>query len=270
MRCLVLCMIVSLLATFAQAQTMARVKVSENQRFLVTEDGKPFFYLADTAWELFHRLDREQAVQYLTKRASQKYTAIQAVALAELDGVSDPNAYGELPLIDKDPTRPAVTPGANPTNAQAYDYWDHVEYIVDQANARGLYIAMLPSWGRWVNQAAATSAFSRRRMPRRTANSSAGASGRRAIIWILGGDRTPTGFEETWRALAQGHRHRRVRQRRLQRRADELPPAGRAKPFHLVPQRRLAGLQHAPDRPRPGREDARRGRASQPTTSGRR
>ena len=151
MRIRTLYFVALLLATLAQAQTLPRLKVSDNRRFLVTQDGRPFFYLADTAWELFHRLDRQQAVQYLTKRAEQKYTAIQAVALAELEGVSVPNAYGDLPLVDKDPTKPAVTPGAAPDNPQAYDYWDHVEYIVDQANARGLYIAMLPSWGRWVN-----------------------------------------------------------------------------------------------------------------------
>lgn len=37
------------------------LKVSENKHFLVYEDGKPFFYLGDTAWELFHRLNREDA-----------------------------------------------------------------------------------------------------------------------------------------------------------------------------------------------------------------
>ena len=131
----------------AAEKKLPALKVSANQRFLVTADGKPFFYLADTAWELFHRLDRKQAVQYLEKRASQKYTAIQAVALAELDGVTDPNPYGDLPLIDKDPTRPAITPGGDYANAQSYDYWDHVEYIIDEANRRGLYIALLPTWG---------------------------------------------------------------------------------------------------------------------------
>ncbi|MCW1735474.1 DUF4038 domain-containing protein, partial [Anaerorudis cellulosivorans] len=30
-----------------------RLKVSDNRRFLVFEDGTPFFYLGDTAWELF-------------------------------------------------------------------------------------------------------------------------------------------------------------------------------------------------------------------------
>lgn len=37
----------------------AQLRVSDNHRFLVTADGKPFFYLGDTAWELFHRLNRE-------------------------------------------------------------------------------------------------------------------------------------------------------------------------------------------------------------------
>ena len=193
-----------LLAALAQAQTLPRLKVSDNRRFLVTQDGRPFFYLADTAWELFHRLDRQQAVQYLTKRAEQKYTAIQAVALAELEGVSVPNAYGDLPLIDKDPTKPAVTPGAAPDNPQAYDYWDHVEYIVDQANARGLYIAMLPSWGRWVNSGRSDESL----LTAANAQTYGEFLGRRfakkGIIWVLGGDRTATGFEGTWRALARG------------------------------------------------------------------
>jgi len=58
---------------------LQRVHVSESGRFLVTEDGRPFFYLGDTAWELFHRLTREEAVRYLQVRADQGYTAIQAV-----------------------------------------------------------------------------------------------------------------------------------------------------------------------------------------------
>lgn len=192
-------------AVILHGQPLAPPKVTADGRFLATADGKPFFYLADTAWELFHRLNREQAVQYLDKRASQGYNVVQAVALAELDGVTDPNPYGDLPLEGKDPTKPAITPGNDPRNATAYDYWDHVEYIVDQANKRGLYIAFLPTWGRWVNHneksdeslltpanAATYGEFLGRRF------------GKKGIIWILGGDRTATGYEETWRALARG------------------------------------------------------------------
>src|SRR5262249_18837819 len=85
---------------------MQDLRVSENRRFLVRADGTPFFYLADTAWELFHRLDFEQAEDYLENRAAKGFTVIQAVALAEFDGLTEPNANGDLPLIDQDPARP--------------------------------------------------------------------------------------------------------------------------------------------------------------------
>ncbi len=79
----------------------SRLKVSDNRRYLVHADGKPFFYLGDTAWELFHRLDREQATRYLEDRAKKGFTVIQAVAIAELDGHTDPNPYGHLPFVDR-------------------------------------------------------------------------------------------------------------------------------------------------------------------------
>ena len=67
-------------------------------RYLAWDDGAPFFYLGDTAWELFHRLNREEAAYYLKTRASQGFTAIQTVALAEFKGLTVATAYGRLPL----------------------------------------------------------------------------------------------------------------------------------------------------------------------------
>jgi hypothetical protein len=118
----------------AQAQ-LPQLKVSDNKRFLVTADNQPFFYLADTAWELFHRLNREEAKRYLQNRAERGFNVIQAVVLAELDGLSSPNPYGQLPLQNNDPTRPNE------------GYFEHVDWIVKEANQLGLYIAMLPTWG---------------------------------------------------------------------------------------------------------------------------
>ena len=45
-----------------------KLEVSENGRYLQHEDGTPFFYLGDTAWELFHRLNEEEVVYYLENR----------------------------------------------------------------------------------------------------------------------------------------------------------------------------------------------------------
>ena len=111
------------------------LKVSDNHRFLVNGNGQPFFWLGDTAWELFHRLDREQAERYLARRAQQGFTVIQAVVLAEIDGLKTPNAYGHTPLHDNDPNRPDE------------DYFRHVDWIVAKANALGLYVGLLPTWG---------------------------------------------------------------------------------------------------------------------------
>ena len=184
---------------------LPQLRVSENHRFLVTEQGKPFYYLGDTAWELFHRLDRKQAVEYLTLRARQRFTVIQCVALAEEDGLTDPNAYGDLPLIDRDPARPAVTPGANPNNPRQYDYWDHVEYIVDEANRLGLYVGFLPTWGRWVPNSRNPGDAVFNVQNAQTYGEFLGKRfGRKSIIWILGGDRSAEGHEDVWRALARG------------------------------------------------------------------
>ncbi|HSM48669.1 MAG TPA: DUF4038 domain-containing protein, partial [Draconibacterium sp.] len=55
-----------------------KLKISENQRFLVFEDGTPVFYLADTGWELFHRLSKSEAEKYLENRREKGFTVIQA------------------------------------------------------------------------------------------------------------------------------------------------------------------------------------------------
>lgn len=157
---------------------MPRLKVSENQRFLVHDDGTPFFYLGDTAWELFHRLNREEADLYLQDRADKGFTVIQAVVLAELDGVREPNPYGHTPLHDDDPTKPNE------------DYFAHVDYIVNKAEALGMTIGMLPTWGDKYNKGWGKGPEIFTVENARTFGEFLGKRYRdKPIIWILGGDR---------------------------------------------------------------------------------
>lgn len=127
--------------------TAAQIKVSENQKFLSTKDNKPFFWLGDTDWELFHRMTREEAIEFMDVRAEQGFNVLQAVALAEFNGVREPNRYGDYPLNNEDPTQLLITPGKNPANPYEYDYWDHVDFIIKYAAEKGIYIGLLPTWG---------------------------------------------------------------------------------------------------------------------------
>ncbi len=183
----------------AGTSILSRLQVSDNDRFLTNAQQIPFFWLGDTAWELAHRSNRSEVNTYLRNASENGYTVIQFVALAELKGLSEPNAYGHLPLVDKNPTKPAITAGSNHLDKSEYDYWDHIDYIIDTANTYGLYIALLPSWGSylWENRGQraepifdASSAYQYGEwLGQRYAD-------RDNVIWVLGGDRIPDSPEK--------------------------------------------------------------------------
>jgi hypothetical protein len=189
---LLLACLLAVQTTFAQS-----LRVSDNKRYLVKTDGTPFFYLGDTAWELFHRLNREQADQYLRNRANKGFTVIQAVALAELNGLRDPNPYGHLPLLNEDPTQPNE------------DYFKHVDYIINKAGELGLYIGLLPTWGdkvfkhTWGEGPEIFNPANARIFGQYIGNR---YKNKQNIIWILGGDRNPRQDQDLaiWRAMAEG------------------------------------------------------------------
>ena len=177
---------------------LSRLQMSSNRRFIITETGDPFFWLGDTAWELFHRLNREEAERYFANRQANRFTVIQAVALAEFDGLNTPNAYGERPLLDNDPTRPNEA------------YFAYVDEVVQMAARHGLYIGLLPTWGDKVDHqwgagpvvfnpenAEVYGRFLGERYREQT-----------NIVWILGGDRPAIhedhDYRPIWRAMAAG------------------------------------------------------------------
>lgn len=178
----------------AAAQTPPRLKVAESRRMLITAEGAPFFYLGDTAWELLHRLNRTESEMYLKNRAAKGFTVIQTVVLAELDGLTAPNANGDLPLMDRDPARPNEA------------YFSHVDFVLDRAGSLGLYTGLLPAWGKYwkagkdkiftVENARAFGRFLGRRYRDR------------AVIWILGGDQNvdTAGERAIVDAMAEGLR----------------------------------------------------------------
>jgi len=192
----------------SQQLRRSRLKVSENGHFLVRDDGSPFFWLGDTGWELFHRLNRNEALSYLKKRKDQGFNVIQAVMLSEFDGLNVPNAYGSLPFIDNDPEKLKTTPGSDTTKSNEYDYWDHAEYIIRKAEELGIYIGLLPCWGEYVIPREGRAIINSANQAYTYGNTLGKRyHERQNIIWILGGDRLPderSNGLELWRAMAQG------------------------------------------------------------------
>lgn len=172
----------------------AQISVDASGTFL-TEGGKPFFWLADTGWELFHRLSREEAVEYLDVRQKQGFNVVMAVALAELDGIRRPNYYGDKPFKNVEDLEWDVTPGNDPEDSLQYDYWDHVDFIIEEAQKRDIYIGLLPAWGdKVVSDGAGPVLFRDSAESCSYARKLAERYGlRQNIIWILGGDRHAVG-----------------------------------------------------------------------------
>jgi hypothetical protein len=210
--------VLSLLILVNAVSLFSQIKVSDNQKFLSTKDGKPFFWLGDTDWELFHRMTREEAEEFINIRSEQGFNVLQAVALAEFEGIRQPNRYGDFPLNNEDPTQLLVTPGNNPDNAYEYDYWDHVDFIIKKAAEKGMYIGLLPTWGDKVAHMWGDGPiiFNEKNAEIYSSILAKRYTGQWNIIWILGGDRPITykwkidGADKTfddhaiWRAMAKG------------------------------------------------------------------
>ena len=105
-------------------------------------DGRPFFWLGDTAW-LLMRLPPEDVRHYLDDRTGKHFTVIQMMAIrttasdrSPAGGVPVPNYAGETPFSSLEPV----------TLNEAY--WRHVDAIIDAARARNLTVALATMWGR--------------------------------------------------------------------------------------------------------------------------
>lgn len=184
-----------LVTVLCSPDVKAQFSLSSNHRYLM-KDGKPFYWLGDTGWELFHRLNRKEAEQYIKRRSEQGFTIIQAVVLAEMDGLHTPNANGDLPLKDDDPLKPNEK------------YFRHIDTIIDLADRYHLNIALLPTWGdkvfkdRWGK---GPEIFTKENAGPYAYWLAGRYKNKTNIVWILGGDRNPRNQQDVdiWRAMGK-------------------------------------------------------------------
>ncbi len=165
-----------------------RISISPDGLFFQQSDGSPFFWLADTGWLLPERLNRDEAAYYLDRLAEAGYNVVQVQVINAIPAY---NAYGQssMPVgFDFDAADPPGT----------YSYWDHLDYITDEAARRGIQVAMVCVWGGLVKsgqmnaaQAAAYGAFLANRY-----------KGRPNVVWVIGGDIEGSVCTEVWDTLA--------------------------------------------------------------------
>lgn len=191
----------ALLCFLAKGQSLwthGPLQPTPDGHYLQYADGKPFFWLGDTGWELFHRLNKEEATKYLDNRAAKGFNVIQAVVLAEFEGLRKPNQFGDVPLNNFDPLQPN----------EKYFQW--VDTVVNMAMRRNLFIGMLPTWGDKVtpNWGAGPAVFTAANAYSYGAWIGKRYAGYPNIIWILGGDRPAVrdsnDWRPIWRAMAKG------------------------------------------------------------------
>ncbi|MBN1462986.1 MAG: glycoside hydrolase family 140 protein [Paludibacteraceae bacterium] len=165
----------------AQTKTLPYLKVSQNGHYLMTEKGDPFFWLADTGWLMAQKLNHEDALKYLGDRESKGFNVLQIMVLHD---VKDCNFYRDSALVNGNIVAPYMTNGKDFADYIQYDYWDNIEWIVDEAAKKGMYVALVPIWGSVIKKTELTKAMGRIYMNllcRKLSN-------RTNVIWLIGGD----------------------------------------------------------------------------------
>lgn len=109
------------------------LKVSENKRYL-TNGEAPFFWMGDTAWLLFHKLNMEEAYIYLKNR---KEKGFNIILVDFIHGMDQKNAKGSQAISNPASMEPDL----------GGDYWSNVDRVIQMAEDMGLYMGILPVWG---------------------------------------------------------------------------------------------------------------------------
>jgi hypothetical protein len=191
------------------------LKLSDNRRYLVDQRGRPFFFHADTAWQLPKRLKREEAQEYLDDRKRRGFTAVLIQSFSK-EVTPLANADGELPF---DKAENILKPNEA--------YWRHVDFVIQAAAERGLAVAMAPLWIRWGGD---DKHGWRNQLTDENAQPYGQFVGRRYakfnnLMWILGGDANPKEKTEAIRSMARGIKEHAAHQLITVHNAPEHPSA---------------------------------------------
>ena len=164
-----------------------KLKVSDNNLYIIHDNGTPFFWMGNTAWLLPERLNREEAEYFLAKDREAGYNVEQ---IQVLNAIPTFNVYGHQ-------ANNAEFDFSKVSNPGVYGYWEHLDFIVDTAERNGIYIAMDCIWGSMLKQMDIKKAENLGRFL------ATRYKDKPNIIWMIGGDIMGDRSPEIWDAMAR-------------------------------------------------------------------
>jgi hypothetical protein len=190
------------------------LKVDESGHYLIDKNGKLVFLNGDTAWNLAIKVNREDVIHYLDIRKVQQFNTI---ALTALFGEEIVNVYDDEPFEKKDgkpdPTKTLTTKGNNPADAEQYDYWDHLNFVLDEIIKREMIPVLVVCFNSWIVGSGNGGERDKIIFNQENAYLYGKWIGKRYrkfdnLIWMLGGDRSavygPFDYRAVYSAMAEG------------------------------------------------------------------
>jgi hypothetical protein len=89
----------------AAGQPVYPIKVSENRRYFIDQNGNPVFWLGTTQWQIFREYTLDEVRTTLEKIKGNGFVFVQAMLMGVGNGTKS-NVYGEKPWINNDPLTP--------------------------------------------------------------------------------------------------------------------------------------------------------------------
>src|SRR5262245_9555953 len=103
------------------------IRISENGRYFVDAQGAPFYFLADTQWELFRRYSLSEARLILENRKAKGFTVVMVMRTGVGSG-TNANLNGHRPWLNDNPATP------NPA------YFTNVDAVVQLAQGNDIHL----------------------------------------------------------------------------------------------------------------------------------
>ena len=111
------------------------LKVNDNQRGFVHDDGTPFFWLGDTTWSMSAGVTLEEWEEYLDFRRAQGYNLVQVNSLPQHDSsIKEYRKPFQINGTEWDLARPNVA------------YFNYLDRLVTLTTEAGLFTAMVVLW----------------------------------------------------------------------------------------------------------------------------